>query len=415
MTPRRLSSEPKPAPLAGIRIIDLSNMLMGPYATQILGDMGADVIKVEAPHGDPIRGIGPARNPGMGAIFLNANRSKRSIVLDLKQAAGRAAALDLARTADIFITNLRPHTMRDLELGYEHVSAVNPSIVYAGLYGYGQDGPYANKPAFDDLIQGAVGVPWLAHLADGGAPRYAPTAIVDRGVALWAVGEINAALVHRLKTGCGQELGIPMFEMMASFVLGDHLGGQTYDPPMGSAGYARMLNPDRRPYPTKDGYVCVMIYTDKHWRAFFQAIGQERRFDEDPRYQSMATRTEHIAAIYEDLAALLRTRSTAEWLALLEEADVPAMPLHTLESLLEDPHLAARYFFSTVDHPSEGSLRQMAYPSTWSRTQPACSRPVPRLGEHSAEVLREIGYNETRIADMLAAGTTAIPRIHKSP
>lgn len=400
---------PPPAPLAGIRIVDLSNMLMAPYATQILGDMGADVVKIEAPQGDPIRGIGPARHPGMGAIFLNANRSKRSIVLDLKHPAGRTAALDLARGADVLVTNLRPHTMRELGLDYEQVAAISPQIVYAGLFGYGQNGPYATKPAFDDLIQGAIGVPWLAHLADGGAPRYAPTAIIDRGVALWAVGEINAALIHRLRTGNGQELKIPMFEMMASFVLGDHLAGHTFAPPMGGAGYARMLNPDRRPYPTKDGYVCVMIYTDKHWRAFFQAIGQESRFDADPRYHSMATRTEHIAVIYEELAALLRTRTTAEWLDLLDRADVPAMPLHSLESLLQDPHLAASHFFSWVDHPSEGRLRQMAYPSSWSRTQPSCSRPVPRLGEHSAEVLREIGYDEARIAGMLAAGTTALP------
>ncbi|MBL8382797.1 MAG: CoA transferase [Burkholderiales bacterium] len=383
-------------------------MLMAPYATQILGDMGAAVIKVESPQGDPIRGIGPMRHPGMGAIFLNTNRSKRSIVLDLKQGAGRAAALDLLRGADVLVTNLRPQTMRGLGLDYEAVAAINPRIVYAGLFGFGQDGPYAARPAFDDLIQGGIGVPWLAHLADGGAPRYAPTAIVDRGVALWAVGQINAALVHQLRTGRGQKIDIPMFEMMASFVLGDHLNGHAFEPPVAPPGYPRMLNPDRRPYETRDGFVCAMIYTDRHWRAFFRALGREAEFDADPRYRDMTSRTRHIAALYAELAALLRTRTTAEWMALFIAADVPAMPLHTMESLIADPHLAATGFFAIVEHPTEGALRQMAYPSAWSDTQPQPRGAVPRLGEHSAQVLREIGYDDDRIAALAAAGATRI-------
>ncbi len=257
-----------PRPLDGIKIVDFSNMLMAPYATQILGDMGADVIKVEAPGGDPVRLIGPARNPGMGAIFLNCNRSKRSIVLDVKHQDGLKAMMDLIKGADVLVYNRRPQVMDRLGLSYETVSAVNPRIIYAGLFGYGQNGPYAPKPAFDDLIQGAVAVPWLAHMADGREPAYAPTAIVDRGVGLWAVGQINAALYHQFRTGEGQRIDVPMFEMMASFVLSDHMSGQTFAPEIGAAGYQRMLNPDRRPYPTKDGYICVMIYTDRHWQAF---------------------------------------------------------------------------------------------------------------------------------------------------
>ena len=263
-------------PLDGIRIVDFSNMLMAPYASQILGDMGADVIKIEAPEGDPVRGIGPARHAGMGAIYLNVNRSKRSVVLDLKQKAGLDVLLDLVKGADVLLYNRRPKVMERLGLGYEAVSAVNPRLIYAGLYGYGQNGPYGPKPAFDDLIQGAVAIPWLSHKADGNEPRYVPTAIVDRGVALWAVGQINAALLHQSRTGQGQRIDIPMFEMMASFVLADHMAGQTFDPPLGPMGYGRMLTPDRRPYPTKDGYLCVMIYTDRHWRAFFAALGRER-------------------------------------------------------------------------------------------------------------------------------------------
>jgi len=391
-------------PLDGVRVVDLTNMLMGPYATQILGDMGADVIKVEAPGGDPVRGIGPLRNPGMGAIFLNCNRSKRSILLDLKNPEGLAALVELLKRADVLVYNARPQSMARLGLSYEAVSAINPRIIYAGVYGYGQTGPYAARPAFDDLIQGAVAVPWLSHMADGGEPRYAPTAIVDRGVALWAVGQITAALYHRSRSGRGQKIDAPMFEMMTSFVLGDHLSGEAFEPPLGAAGYPRMLNAHRRPYPTKDGYVCAMVYTDRHWRAFFRALGREAAYENDPRYRSMTSRTENIVALYRELAELLLTRTTAEWLELFNKADIPAMPLHTLESLLDDEHLAATGFFSVEEHPTEGRLRQMAYPSTWSATQPGATRPVPRAGEHSIEVLRELGYSDKRIEDLIRSG-----------
>ena len=394
-------------PLEGVRLIDLSNMLMAPYATQILGDMGADVIKIEPPAGDPIRGIGPMRNPGMGAIFLNANRSKRSLVLDLKKPAGLAALADLLKRADVLVTNLRPQAMARLGLGYAEVAAINPRIIYTSLFGFDQSGPYAAKPAFDDLIQGAVSVPWLMHMADGSEPRYAPNAMVDRGVALWAVGQVTAALYRQAKSGGGQKIEVPMFEMMTSFVLGDHLQGHAFDPPIGPMGYARMLNPDRRPCRTSDGFVCAMIYTDRHWRSFFRELGREQEFERDPRYKNMTSRTEHIADLYRELAELLLTRSSAEWLALFERADVPAMPLNTPDSLVADAHLQATGFFSFADHPSEGRLRQMAYPSTWSDTQPAATRHVPRLGEHSAEVLREIGYSEDRIAAMFESGVTA--------
>jgi len=379
---------------------------MAPYATQILGDMGADVIKVEAPDGDPVRLIGPARNQGMGAIFINCNRSKRSIVLNVKHKDGHKALMDLVATADVLVYNRRPQVMNRLRLSYSAIKAVNQSIVYAGLFGYGQYGPYASKPAFDDLIQGAVAVPWLAHMADGREPTYAPTAIVDRGVGLWAVGQINAALFHRARTGEGQRIDMPMFEMMASFILSDHLSGQTFEPNIGPPGYPRMLNPNRRPYPTRDGHICVMIYTDLHWKTFFKVLDRETEFNNDPRFATMATRTEHIAAIYRELAEILAMRTTAEWMKLFEAEDIPAMPMHTLESLIDDEHLAQVEFFQSTEHSSEGRLYDMAYPSTWSVTQPKASRLAPRLGEHSIEILREINYDDAKILDLLAKNIT---------
>jgi crotonobetainyl-CoA:carnitine CoA-transferase CaiB-like acyl-CoA transferase len=396
----------EPAPLAGIRIIDLSTLLMGPSATQALGDMGADVVKVEAPGGDLMRGVGAKRHAGMGALFLNTNRNKRSIVLDLKAAAGREALLALLRDADVLIYNLRPQAMERLGLGYEAIAALNPRILYVGLFGYGQQGPYAARPAFDDLIQGAIAVPWLAAEAGGGAPAYAPTAIVDRGVGLMAVGIVCAALLHQQRSGRGQKIDIPMFEAMAAFVLGDHLGGRTFEPPIGPAGYARMLAPDRRPLPTRDGHLCLMPYGDRHWRDFFAAAGRGDWLTADPRFATIAGRTEHIAELYAELARMLPERTTAEWMRLCTEFDIPAMPMQSLDALIDDPHLAATGFFSPVDHPSEGAIRTMAAPGQWSLTPPSLRHPAPRLGEHSVELLREAGYEPAAIERLLAEGVT---------
>src|SRR5262245_26006020 len=250
-------------PLKGIKVIDMATVLMGPFATQALGDYGADVVKVEPPEGDGRRQIGPTRHAGMGPVFLNTNRSKRSICLDLKKPAGRDAVLRLLRTADVLVYNVRPQAMARLQLGYDVVSKVNPRLVYAGVFGFGQDGPYAAKPAYDDLIQGATALPALmAQTSEDGVPRYVPNALVDRIVGLTAVGAICASLVHRDRTGQGQRVDIPMFETMASFVMGDHMGGLTYDPPLDKDGYARHLSRDRRPYKTSDGYICVIVYNE---------------------------------------------------------------------------------------------------------------------------------------------------------
>jgi crotonobetainyl-CoA:carnitine CoA-transferase CaiB-like acyl-CoA transferase len=393
-------------PLIGIRVVDLTTVVMGPFATQILADFGADVIKVEAPEGDVIRHVAPMRHPGMGHIFLHHNRGKRSIVLDLKKKAGRTALLRLAATADVLIYNLRPQAMARLQLTYEDVRAVNPRIIYVGTYGFSQDGPYAAHPAYDDLIQGMVALPSI--LVDAGAqrPRFVPTAIADRITGLSAVNAITAALYFRERSGEGQAIEVPMFETLTQMVLSDHMGGRTFEPPEGPSGYGRMLAPHRAPYSTKDGYVCVLVYNDKQWRAFFRLIGREDLFEGDPRFSSQEARSRNIAEVYAFVAAELVKRTTAEWLRLLRDADIPVTPMNTVDDLIDDAHLAKTGFFSTIDHPSEGKLRAMAVPSQWSASPPAVSRPAPRLGEHSIEVLREAGYTDAEIDVMIAAGVT---------
>lgn len=396
-------------PLAGIRVVDLTTVLMGPFASQILGDYGADVIKVEAPGGDGVRGIGPARHGGMGAPFVLGNRNKRSIVLDLKQPEGREALLKLATTADVLLYNVRPQAMARLGLSYEEVAAVNAEIIYAGVYGYGQAGPYAAKPAYDDLIQGATGFPSLAMRAGSPQPFYVPTPIADRYVGVAAVGAITAALFHRERSGEGQSIEIPMFETMANLVLSDHMYGHAFVPPLGSTGYPRVLNEHRKPYTTRDGHVCVLLYNDKHWRAFFELIGQPEVMTNDPRFSTIGRRTENIHALYAMVAEIMATRTTAEWMAALDEADIPVMPMHTVESLMEDPHLKAVGFLREVDHPTEGRMVEMAVPSTWSKTQPGVHRHAPRAGENGREILDELGYEPTQIEALAAAGTTQFP------
>jgi crotonobetainyl-CoA:carnitine CoA-transferase CaiB-like acyl-CoA transferase len=403
-------ASPATGPLAGVRIIDLTTVLMGPFATQILGDYGADVIKVEPPGGgDGVREVGPRRNAGMAAIFLHANRSKRSVVLDLKQAAGREALLRLAAGADVLVYNVRPQAMARLGLRYEDIAAVNPRIIYVGAYGYSQRGPYAAKPAYDDLIQGAVGLPALALQAGSDVPRYAPSPLADRICGLATVNAVTAALYWRERTGEGQSIEVPMFETMAQFTLSDHLCGRSFDPPVGPSGYARVLDPNRRPYATSDGYLCVLLYNDKQWQTFFRLIGREEVM-QDPRFATIAARTEHIDELYRLQAEVMATRSTAEWSRLLEAADIPVMPMHTIDSLMEDPHLRAVGFLEPVDHPTQGRLLQIGVPSTWSRSQPRVTRHAPLAGEQGREVLAQAGYSEEEIDALVRAGVTSLPR-----
>lgn len=394
-------------PLAGVRIIDLTSVILGPYATQILADYGADVIKIEPPEGDNTRYINAHRNPGMGANFLHLNRNKRSLVLNLKQSAGREALLRLAKSADVLVYNVRPAAMARLKLSYEDVAAVNPRIIYAGATGFKQSGPYAAKAAYDDIIQGMVALPSLLVQAGADRPRFAPSTLTDRITGLNTVHAVIAALFHRERTGEGQAVEIPMFEGVTQFVLSDHMGGRTFEPPIAPMGYPRLLTPHRNPYKTRDGYLCLLIYNDKQWRAFYKLIDKSAaEFEQDERVNTHANRARHFDELYAWVATVIVTRTSAEWLAALTQADIPAMPLNSLDDLLDDPHHAATGFFRVMEHPSEGQIREMEIPTTWSKSQPEIRRHAPQLGEHSAEVLREVGYSDDEIKSLQASGTT---------
>lgn len=396
-------------PLAGVTVVDMTTVVMGPYATQILGDLGAEVIKVEAPGGDNVRHVGPMRNRGMGHMFLHLNRNKKSIVLDLKQPAGRDALLRIAAKADVLIYNVRPQAMHRLRLGYADVAAANPRILYVGAYGYGQQGPYAARPAYDDLIQGMTGLPWLAQQAGSGDPRYIPATLADRIVGLHAAYAVTTALYERERSGLGQAVEVPMFECMSQMVLGDHFGGRSFEPPLGTSGYARVLAPERRPFKTRDGHVCVLMYNDKQWEAFFRLIGREDLFRDDPRFNSHESRSARIAEANAFVAGEMRKRTTAEWLQALAAADIPCAPMNSIDDVIDDTHLNGSGFIRGEDHPSEGRLRTTAAATQWSRTAPAPQCGAPRLGEHGGELLRAAGYSDEEIRALAAAGVTSLP------
>ena len=395
-------------PLAGLRFIDITEVVMGPAATQMLADLGADVIKVEPPGGDMLRATGPGGRAGAGPLFLNLNRNKRSLVLDLKKPAGKEALLKLAETADALVYNVRPQAMKRLGLDYETLRQVNPRIVYVGTFGFSQRGRYAALRAFDDLIQAAVAIPEASVRAGSDVPRYAPLNLSDRATGLYAFGVICAALLARERTGRGQAVDVPMFETTAQMMLGDHLYGHTFIPPRGGFGYPRLLNPQRRPYATQDGLVCLVVYTDEQWKAFMRAVGEAERFESDPRFADGESRTQHVEALYEILADKLRTKTTQQWRELLEPLGIPVLPAHTFESLMDDPHLQDIGFFQQFEHPTEGALRTMAVPSEWPQTPLPPLRPPPLLGEHSAQVLAEAGYSPEQIHEMVETGVTQV-------
>jgi crotonobetainyl-CoA:carnitine CoA-transferase CaiB-like acyl-CoA transferase len=396
-----------PGPLDGVRVLDLTTVVMGPFATQILADFGADVVKVEPPEGDIMRYVWPFRSQSMGHIFLNTNRNKRGVVLDLKKPEARAACLKLAERADVLVYNIRPQAMARLKLGYEDVRAVNAGIIYVGAFGYSQRGPYAAKAAYDDLIQGAAGLPWLLRESGAESPRYVPATMADRSVGLHVVNAVCAALYAREKTGRGQRVDVPMYESLLQTVLGEHLGGYTFDPQLGEGGYTRLLSKYRRPYQTKDGYVCVLIYNDKHWKAFFAMIGRADMLS-DVRFATPEGRSQNTDAIYSFVADEIAKQTTAHWLEAFEHADIPVQRMNSLEDILRDPHLAAIGYFKRIEHPTEGGLLSMQVPSEWSETRPEVRRPAPRFGEHTREVLKEAGYGDAEIEALAKSGAARL-------
>ena len=394
------ASAAKPGPLAGIKVLDLTTVVLGPLATQILGDLGAEVIKIEAPEGDIMRYAGPARHPEMGHVFLNLNRNKRSLALDLKQPDAAQVLLALVAQGDVLMHNMRPQAMARLGFAWERLRQVNPRLVYCSAQGYGQDGPLADRPAFDDIIQGGCGLVAL-EMATGGEARFVPTLIGDKTVGLTMVYAVMAALLQRARTGLGQAIEVPMLETMTAFVMAEHMGALTFDPPLGPPGYARMLAPDRRPHRTLDGHICVLPYTDRHWRDFFRIAGRPELAD-DPRLVDAPTRSRHFAELYAVVAECLCGAATASWLKKLKAADIPCGPVNPLVELPDDEHLAAVGCFALAEHPSEGAIRMVRPPVRFGEADCALRRPAPRLGEHSREILREAGFDEGEVDDLLA-------------
>lgn len=392
-----------PGPLAGVRLLELTSVVLGPWACQILGDLGAEIVKVEPPAGDSNRQLGPARHPGMAALYLACNRNKRSLVLDLKQEPGKRALLLLAEKCDVLVHNYRPAALQRLGIGYDAIRKVNPRIIFCGAYGYAKQGPYRDRAAYDDSIQAASGIAMLFSRL-GEEPRYMPTIVADKTTGLAVVYSVMAALFHRERTGEGQELEVPMFETLVSYVMAEHLFGAVFEPPEGQPGYTRLLSKDRRPFKTKDGYVAILPYLNEHWTTFCTLAGRADLI-EDQRFRSLASRLENIDLVYREVGEIALGRTTAEWLELLGDR-VPVMIVNTLEDLLRDPQLESSRFWHFLDHPTEGRMRLPGIPTSFSRSPGSIRRPPPRLGEHSLEVLREAGLAEDEIQAMLASGAT---------
>jgi crotonobetainyl-CoA:carnitine CoA-transferase CaiB-like acyl-CoA transferase len=381
-------------PLSGVRVVDLTAMVMGPYCTQMMADMGADVIKVEPPEGDNTRYISVGPIPGMSGVFVNVNRGKRSVVLDLRSEAGKTTLRGIIQRADVFIHSMRSKAIAKLGFGYEDVAAINPSIIYTNAYGYSRRGPDRDLTAYDDTIQAECGLPAVQRMLTGDA-NYVGTIMADKVAGLTALYATMMALFHRERTGEGQEVEVGMFETMASFMLVEHANGAMFAPPLGPAIYPRAVAPNRRPYRTSDSYISALIYNDKQWSAFVGAV--QPVWASDPRFATLELRAHQIDTVYALIADTLKERTTQEWLQLFRSLDIPAAPLRTPAELFDNPHLNAVGFFETVDTP-RGPVRFPGVPTWFSRTPGCVAGPAPELGANTAEVLEELGLpsvNET--------------------
>lgn len=372
------------APLTGVRVLDLSTVAFGPYASLILADQGAEVIKIESPEGDSTRYTGPARHPGMSAMFLAVNRNKKSVVLDLKQASDRERLWQLVPDVDVVMHNIRPQKTKAIGIDYQTLVKLNPRLVYAQLSGFGENGPYAGRPAYDDIIQGMCGAASLMQ-KQFGEPRYFPTILADKTSGIVAAQAISAALFAQSRHGRSVHIEVPMYETMVSYTLLEHWYGRFFAEHTAETGYPRVLDASRRPYATSDGFLCVMPYSDRHWKSFWEASG---RLDlaADARFETIDQRTRHIAELYDLLQMTLRGRPTADWLALCGKLEIPACRVNDIADLENDEHLKAIGFFCDVDHPSEGKLRAVASPVLFDGNR-GPQNPAPLLGQHNDEVL----------------------------
>jgi len=380
------------APLAGIRVADMTTVVFGPYCTQILADLGADVIKVEPAEGDIVRGVGvPPKTPQMGPVHLRLNRGKRSVVWDMKTDAGKAAMRRLLETSDVFIHNIRPEAIGRLGLNYEDIRKLRPDIVYVHCTGFGLGGPYAGLQAYDDIIQAASGAASLLPRVDSNPrPRYLPMLFADKVSGLHAVFATLAALITRMRDGGGQHVEVPMFEAITSFNMLEHLCNQTFVPPTGPWGYARQLDPARQPMRTKDGYISIAPYADERWVRFFHAAGHPEVLQEE-RFVDKEARRKNVTQMYEVAESLLPQKTTKEWLRILKEKHVPAIQTNEIGEVLEDPHLNATGLFREREHPTEGSYVEVRPPVRFSGFEYPDPRHAPAVGQHTAEVNRELG------------------------
>lgn len=395
-------------PLEGLRVLDLSSVVVGPVCTGVLAEQGAEVIKLESPEGDLLRKLGgKGRSPGMAGKFLNFNRGKRSLCLDLKHPRAKAVLARVAARCDILVTNIRPEAQRRLGVDAATVSEALPRLIHCSIVGFRGDGPYAGKPAYDTVIQGVSGIAGCFE-ASTGEPRYVPMLVADHVCGLIAAQQIGFALYRRERTGRGESIEVPMFENMAAFVLQEHLGAMSFRPALGPPGDARVLSPEARPLRTRDGFIAVSANTDAQAHGFFRAIGRPELIA-DPRFATVAARTAHTKEYFALRATALLGRDSAEWLAILGAEDVPAMPYNTIESLLTDPHLRATGLVREEEHPSEGPTIAIGAPNILSGGMAPRLPPAQRLGQAGRDVLAEAGLSAAEIDELARDGALRQP------
>ena len=393
-------------PLSGLTVLDLTTVIMGPYATQILGDLGADIIKIESPGGDSLRYHVPQRGVGMAGFFLDLNRNKRSLVLDLKRDDATAALMKLVARADVVVHNMRPQAIAKLGLGYETVAAVKPDIIYCAAVGFGSQGPYATRAAYDDTIQAASGFASVMG-RQRGEPSFVPSVICDKVAGQMVANAILAALFHRERSGRGQAVEVPMFESLVSFNLVEHIGPYAFEPALDEPGWKRVLSPARKPFRTKDGYACLLPYSDRNWRDFFTFINRPELSD-DARFKTMPQRVQNVDDLYRIVEESAPTYTNAEWMEFCDNASIPAMPVLGIKDLWQDDHLAKVNMFSVQDHPSEGRYKSVRHPVSYSETAPGLRRHAPQLGQNTHEILSELGYDAADI-DRMSGRTPPVP------